>query len=128
MDRKLNLDANQEVVIRRINGSIRYLEDKSINNIDAWTIKGIVEKVTKKYVQVNMNGKVEKFDIELNYVQKVNRGEPDYRIYESREELINEVKSEEIFSGLRSYFYEKYHNDRDLTLDQLQRIKTIIEE
>jgi hypothetical protein len=128
MDRKLNLSVNQKVVIRRINGSIRYLEDKSIDNIDAWITVGIVEKITKKYVQVNMNGKVEKFDIELNYAQKVNRGESDYRLYESKEELINEVKSEDIYSGIRNYFYNKYNNDRDLTLDQLQRINAIIEE
>jgi hypothetical protein len=128
MERKLNLVKDQEVIIRYINDRMRYEKDKSIENIDNWTCIGKVVKIGRKYIEVNMGRySNEKFDIERDYEQKVNAGSPDYKIYLSKEEIIDEIKADEIYKSIRNEF-DGWKNVNKFTLNQLQRIKNIIDE
>lgn len=128
MGRKLDLIKGQEVIIRYINDRVRYKKDRSINNIDEWTAKGEVTKVGRKYIEVDMNGFLEKFGIEYDYVQKTNMGSPDYKLYLSKEEIINEIKAEEIYRELNNYFGSYGNSKGKFTLDQLERIINIVNE
>lgn len=128
MGRKLNLAKGQDVIIRYINDRIRYKKDVSISNIDEWTTKGIVTKIGRKYIEVNMNGFLVKFDIEFDYRQKSNMASPAYKLYLSKEEITNEIKAEEMYRKLNSHFVECINNNGKFTLDQLERILSIVNE
>lgn len=125
MNRKLKLEKEQEVVIRYINDRIRYMEDRTIDNIDKWTSNGKVTKVGRKYIEVDMNGFLEKFDIEFDYVQKTNIGSPDYKLYLSKEEIINEIGTEELYREVKNHFGD-WHNRNKFTSRQLNQILDII--
>lgn len=127
MNRKLDLEKGQEVVVRYINDRIRYTKDRTINNIDKWTSNGKVTKVGRKYIEVNMNGLLEKFDIEYDYVQKTNIGSPDYKLYLSKEEIINEIETEELYTEVKKYF-GNWRNIGKFTLSQLKQILDIVNE
>ena len=129
MSRNLELKKDQKVIIRYINDRIRYTEDRTIENIDKWTTESTITKVGRKYIEATINGFPEKFDIEYDYVQKVRCGSPDYKIYLSKEEIIEEVKCEELYSDIKNNYFGGYgRNNGKFTLDQLERIMSIINE
>lgn len=127
MNRKLKLEKGQEVVVRYINDRIRYMKDSTVDNIDKWTSNGKVTKVGRKYIEVDMNGWLEKFDIEFDYVQKTNIGSPDYKLYSSKEEIINEIETEELYREVKNHFGD-WHNRNKFTLSQLKQILDIANE
>ena len=128
MSRKLKLIKEQTVIIRYINDRLRYETDTSINNIDEWTTEGKITKIGRKYIEVDMGGYLDKFDIEWNYNQKVNAGSPDYRLYLSKEEIINEIKAEELYKKLHNHFGGYGNNSGEFSLSQLERILEIVNE
>jgi hypothetical protein len=128
VSRKLDLKVNQEVIIRYINDKIRYEKDTSIKNIDSWTTVGTVTKIGRKYLDVEFNGFLYKFDMEWDYREKVNCGSPNYKLYLSKEEILDEIKAEELYSKVRDSFDSYGGNNGKFTLNQLERIKNIIDE
>ena len=129
MNRKLDLKKDQEVIIRHINDKIRYIKDKSIENIDEWITKGTVLKIGRKYIEIDMRYiSNEKFDIEFDYVQKTKYGSPDYKIYLSKEEIVEEIKCEELYDQIQNTFGRYGRNNNKFNLNQLQRIVDIIKE
>jgi hypothetical protein len=128
MARKLDLKKDQEVVIRYMNDKIRYKKDTSIKTIDNWTCEGKILKIGRKYIEVDLGySEPVKFDMERDYVQNVRVGSPDYKIYLSKQEIIDEIKAEEIYDTIRHDF-DSWKNANKFTLDQLERIKSIINE
>jgi hypothetical protein len=109
---------------------LRYEKDKSIENIDNWTCKGKIVKIGRKYIEVDMGCYLnEKFDIERDYEQKVNAGSPNYKIYLSKEEIIDEIKADKIYQYIRDKYFNGYgRNANKFTLNQLERIINIVNE
>lgn len=127
MDSKLNLKVGQEVAIKvEEMSSIARRTDMSIENIDNWCFAGTVTKVTKKYITVKFNIIEKQFTIEDDYREKYTRGLADYKLYESKQDVIDEYESKRLHSMIRSKFSS--FDDLDLTLVQLKRIQAIIEE
>lgn len=128
MERVLNLKKGDKCCVAIIKGSnaSRY-KDMSLENIDNWTYEGEVTIISKKYITVKFGVNEEKFVIEDDYKNKWTYGGADWKLFNSKEEVINEEKKENLLYdlfGLKCNRKEKINN---LTLNQLERIQAIIE-
>lgn len=105
MARVLKLTVGQKVAVKiEDNSNASRYTDMSLENIDNWCFEGEVIKVGRKYTS----------------------GGADYKLYLSREEVIEEKEANEIYRQIKHEF-DGYKNDK-YTLDQLKRIKSIVEE
>lgn len=52
----------------------------------------------------------------------------DYKLYLNKEEVIEEIKAESLYSELQKQFGGCGKNNNKFTLDQLKRIKEIVDE
>ena len=124
-----------EVVVAIIDGSNAARGvNMSIKNIDRWTCKCEVISSGKKYIIVKpienatLIYKQIKFNAD-NYTQFTDYS-PDYALYLSKEEVKNErIKNRECNTTFE-YIYSKFnsYSKNKFTLDQLRRIKEIIDE
>lgn len=110
-----------EVIIRDYGSRIS--EDNARN------ITAVVTKIGKKYVIVQTSwGGEYQFHNELNktyYLKMKSTVSTENKLFRSEQDYLDWVESESIYRELREYFNKFY---TDLTLDQLRRIKAIIEE
>lgn len=121
MNRKLNLVAGQEVIIRYIG---KY--EKDLNTIADWTTPAVVEKVGKKLITVKSeDDEIIKFEIEEDY-RKKSAGASNYKLYESIEAIKEEVTNHNMHSDIKDKFSQL--NEYPFTIDQLKRIMSIINE
>lgn len=130
MDRLADLKVGDKVIIRYINDAIRYIKDRSINNIAEWTRKEPCEvtKITKKYVTVKFTDTwEEKFDREFDYVQKVNRGSANYKLYRNLEEIILEEQANDLYYKVKKTFFDSWNRPDEMTLEKLERVAQILE-
>lgn len=100
-------------------------KDMSIGNIDNFTYKSVVTKVGRKYITVEFNNRYgeEQFDIESgNNLYKY--GSADYKLYLTKQDVIDDYKVDELFSLIKS----KFGWSNTFALDQLERIVKIVEE
>ena len=131
---KEKLKVGQEVVIAKINDSVRYLREEEgigIHNIEKWTQKGIVTKIGRKFIIVKVNGFEYKYNIESNYEEYTRCGSPDSRLYLSIDEIIEEKKYNEMCIEIRnkfSIFGFDYYNKFNLSYEQVEKIFKIINE
>lgn len=130
MDRKLDLKVGQEVVVKIIEGSnASRRENMSLDNIDSWCFNGEVTKVGRKYITVKFNNWQEyQFDIEFDYRNKYTAGGADYQLYLSKQEVVNEKESNNLYKYIQTEFNGYSGNKGKFTLDQLRRIMDIINE
>lgn len=127
MSRILNLKKGDKcIVAREWTGRTVREGFTRLDNVEKWTWEVEVISVSKKYITVDFNGTKEKFDIDFDYQQKVNRGESNYKLYTTREEVLNRIKANQLHGEIKSKFSE--FGDTKYTLDQLERIMTIINE
>lgn len=128
--RKLDLKLNQEVVVKIIKGSnVSRNKDMSLENIDNWCYKGIVTKIGRKYITVKWDKWSEvQFDKESDYRNKT-EGSCDYKLYLSKEEIIEEHEADKLYKNIRDKYFDRYGgNNGKFTLDQLKRFMEIIKE
>ena len=136
MNRNLRgkLKVGQEVAIARINDSVRVLrreEGIGIHNIEKWTTKGIVTKIGRKLITVNVNGFEYKYNSKCNYEEQVKYGSPDSRLYLSIDDIIKEELYNTMCMKIRnkfSIFGLDYYDKIDLSYEQVERIYNIINE
>lgn len=50
------------------------------------------------------------------------------KLYESKQKYEDEKECNTLFRNVKSYFYNKYHNNNNLSLDSLRKISNIINE
>ena len=127
-ERKLDLKVGQKVIIAKINDNVRYLryeEGIGKHNIDKWTREGVITKIGRKLITVNMGGFEYKFDSTMDYEEQCRIGSPDNKLYLSKEEIIQELDYEEMVWGIKSIF-NRY--SIDLSYEQVKRIYDIINE
>lgn len=130
MERKLNLKKGDKCIVAiEENSNASRSMDMSLDNIEKWTYKGEVVSVGRKYITVKFGrwNETEKFVIEDNYRRKYDCGTADYELYLSKEEIIEKRESEDIYYWIKCKF-DSYKNNGKYSLDQLKRIKKIIEE
>lgn len=127
MSRVLNLKKGDKCIVAR-EWTGRTVRDglTRLDNVERWTWEVEVITVSKKYITVNFGGVKEKFDIEFDYQRKVNYGESDYKLYMTRDEVLNRIKANQLHGKIKSKFSE--YGDTKYTLDQLERIMAIINE
>lgn len=126
-DRILNLKKGDKciVAIEPMSNASRRV-DMSLDNIDEWTYEGDVISVGRKYITVKFGWETGKFEIDNNYLKKVSYGSNDHLLYKDIQEVKDEREAKNIEMSLRDIF-DRY-SGTNLTLDQLRRIKNIIEE
>lgn len=127
MDRVLNLKKGDKcIVAREWTGRTVSYGFTRLDNVEEWTWEVEVITVSKKYITVDFNGTKEKFDIDFDYQQKVSRGESDYKLYMTREEVLNRIKANQLHSSIKSKF--EGCGNKKYTLNQLERIMAILNE
>lgn len=126
--RKLKIKKGDVVIAAIIEGSNKSRGiNMSMENINEWTFKVEVISATSRYVTVRTMeplNTIEKFDVELDYKQKVSYGSPNYKLYTSLSEIIDEEKSNKIYKYLRSVFNE--YSGVHISLEALEKIQDII--
>lgn len=130
MSRVLNLKLGQEVAVRIkdfSNARQRLGRRLTLENIDDWCFTGVVTKITKKYITVEYATGTDKtqFSIEDDYNERYKTGGSDYQLYESKEDIITELKVNELRSSLKDMIN---NSDNQYTLDQLERVMSILNE
>jgi hypothetical protein len=111
---------NNEIVV----GMTVYL--KPINNAARRSKdvqEGIVSKVGRKYFEVEGFYRT-KFSIDE--LIEVSEYAPDWKVYLSKQELLDEQEFENLLRDIRLFFSN--YGKVNLTLDQLRKIKVIISE
>jgi hypothetical protein len=111
---------NNEIVV----GMTVYL--KPINNAARRSKdvqEGIVSKVGRKYFEVEGFYRT-KFSIDE--LIEVSEYAPDWKVYLSKQELLDEQEFENLLRDIRLFFSN--YGKVNLTLDQLRKIKAIISE
>ena len=107
LERKLDLQVGQKVVVACINDSVRYLrreEGIGKHNIDKWTTEGEVVKIGRKIITVKTNGWEYKFDSTNDYEEPCKYGSPDRKLYLSKEEIIRELDFDDMVWEIKSVF------------------------
>lgn len=131
-DFKGKLSVGQEVIIALTNDSLRYLkrtETVGIHNIDKWTKKGIITKIGRKFITVNMNGIERKYNSEENYSEDCKYGSPDSKLYLSLNDIIEENNYNDMCKDINKYFNGyifNYYEKLNLTLEEVEQIYNII--
>jgi hypothetical protein len=129
MDRKLDLAVGQKVAVKIEEGSnaSRY-KNMSLENINEWCFDGEVTKVGRRYITVKFGGWYEEqFEIDSDYRQKYTIGGSDYKLYLNRDEIMEEKEAENLYSNIKNNF-NSWKNNNNYSLEQLKRIKAIIDE
>lgn len=130
MSRKLDIKKGDTVFIKVIEGSnaSRNITPMTEENINRWLFKGEVLSIGRKYISVKFEtGKEEKFKIDSDYRNKYTYGGFDYKLYVSRQEILDEKESERLYGDIKRDFSD-WNNNNKFTLDQLRRISKIINE
>lgn len=127
MSRVLNLKKGDKCIVAR-EWTGRTVRDgyTRLDNVEEWTWEVEVMTVSKQYITVDFRGTKEKFQIDFDYQQKVNRGGSDYKLYVTREEVLDRIKVNKLHDKIKSKF-DGYGNTK-YTLEQLERIMSIINE
>jgi len=128
-----NLKVGQEVAIRIkdfCNARQRLRKQLTLENIEDWCFAGTVTKAGKKYVTVEFQiGEMlhkAQFSVEDEYNEKEKAGGSDYKLYETKEDIIKEVQCKQLYNDISDNF--KKFDESAYTLDQLQRIMSILKE
>lgn len=118
----------QEVWLKIENDSYlaRHLDH---SNIAEWIRKGKVIKIGRKYIYVEVDNNithVEKFSKEDDYRSFYDYGGADYQLYLTKQDILDEVESDNLYYTIKYSFnlYEK----NTFTLDQLRKIHEIIKD
>lgn len=124
--RKLQIKKGDKVIIAIIKDSnaSRYI-NMELENIDSWTFEGNVITVSKKYITVETQKGQIKFDIDDDYREKYIRGGADYKLYLSKDEIYNEIESENLYDEILSKLPR--FGKPTLSLEALRAIKEIID-
>lgn len=116
------LQVGNKVYLKPIYNNARYIED-ILNHIKEYEIK----KVGRKYFEVwkdNQEWTTLKFHIEDN--RQATKYSPDWELYFSKQEIIDEIEHLKLANEIRDSLGK--WGMTELSLDQLRRIKTIIDE
>ncbi|WP_291567166.1 MULTISPECIES: hypothetical protein [unclassified Clostridium] len=129
------LTAGQEIWVK-IEDHSNAARRLNANNIEEWIYKGEITKLGRKYVTVKFgryeDGKInyfheEKFNVEDDYRQVWTAGGADYKLYLTKQDILDEIESGKLYDQIKSEF-SGYKNKGRFTLDKLRMIKEIIEE
>lgn len=129
-NRVLNLKKGDKCIVAVEKGSnmARYYNKIEFNNIDEWTYEGIVTISNKNYITVDFGKDICKFTVDDDYRQKYRSGGADYKLYKDKEEIYETFRKEELLSDLFGLSFNRPNKIKTLTLEQLERINSIIEE
>lgn len=129
---KSDFKIGQKVYLKIIKGSnaARYVSNDKTEDSESWIKEKIVTKIGKKYITVmdSMDSTYgeEKFDITQNFRHYYTVGTADYKLYLSKDEILEDMECEKLYNDIKSLF-SSWHNDRKYTLDQLQKVMEILE-
>jgi hypothetical protein len=87
----------------------------------------VIKKIGRKYIEVeNPDWDADIIKIEIETRREVTKYSPDWELYFSKQELLDEIEKEKLENDIKAIF--GCYRGTDLSLDQLRRIKKIIDE
>ena len=112
------MEVGQRVYLKPINNALRYGNEIR---------ECVVIKVGRKYFYAYKPGEREDFATKFNLetMFNVTTYSPDWKVYLSKQDIIDERESEELTASIRKQF--DHYGKSKLTLDQLRHIKRIID-
>lgn len=129
---KSDFKIGQKVYLKIIKGSnaARYISKDESKKPESWIKEKVVTKIGKKYITVMDSEKStygeEKFDITQNFRHYYTVGNADYVLYLSKDDILKDMECEKLYGEIRALF-SSWKNERRYTLDQLQKVKKILE-
>lgn len=117
---KSKLTKGQTAYVKIMGNASRYIKS---DNPEDYIEEVIVTSVGSKFITVERGYNTIKFDMEGNQVTQYCR---DYRLYVSKQDIIDEIELDKLSSKIRRKF--EGYGRCDFTLDQLRRIDAIINE
>lgn len=106
-------------------GQVVYLKSEDISNLNK-IYEGVIDSVGRKFLTVSVKGI--QFKFYKDTLGQVTNYAQDYSLYISKEKLLNEIESKEILNDLRLKLGLSSYSESELSLEQLRRIKSIINE
>jgi len=112
------MEVGQKVYLKPINNALRYGSEIR---------ECVITKVGRKYFYACKSGEREDFatKFSLKTMFNVTTYSPDWEVYLSIQDILDERESEELNSVIRKHF--DHYGKPKLTLDQLRQIKRIID-
>lgn len=128
---KSDFKIGQKVYLKIIKGSnaARYISKDKNEDFESWIKEKVVTNIGKKYITV-MNSMdatygEERFDITQNFKNYYTVGCANYKLYLSKDKILEDMKCEKLYSEIKNLF-SSWENERSYTLDQLQKVKEIL--
>lgn len=98
------------------------------NDVESWIVEATVENVGSKFISVKIRGtQIVKFNIKNNFHQIYVCGGADYKLYLSKQDVLNDIESENIYQEIKNDFMAS-RNHKKLSLEQLRKIKEILDD
>lgn len=119
---KLEIGQTVWVKILKHSNASRFLNS---NNIEDWIYEGEIVKVGRKYITVDFSRGERKFNKEDDYRDKFEYGGANYQLYLTKEDIIDEQRTEKLYRRLSREF-SSYENNNGFSLGQLQKIEKIL--
>ncbi|ENY8692553.1 TPA: hypothetical protein ACSVPQ_003615 [Clostridioides difficile] len=101
-------------------------ETKKTKDLKDLYTEGIIESIGRKYITVTVKGSSYKFD--KDSLNQVTNYAQDYYLYLSEKNLLDEIETDSILEELRSQIGVHFYSNCKLNIDQLRRIKKIMDE
>lgn len=113
---KSDFKIGMEVFLKPVNNAARYGTKKILRNT--------ITKIGRKYFTIGNDRRPLQFEID-NLCQKTEYS-PDYELYFSEQEILDETEANSIFDSLRVEFTK--YGKTAIPLEKLRQIKQILEE
>lgn len=127
--KKSDFTKGQDVCLLVVEGSNAYRR-RTYNLLDDRLLPATVISIDSKYITVEIDhegGRQVQFDISNRFLQHYEAGSNDFELFLTKQDALNTIKATKLYREVANGF-SRWYNDGKYSLDQLERIKAIMEE
>lgn len=119
----MELTVNQTVYLLRVGNNARYYKNEQLESL---IVEAKVQKVGRKYIEVLPNGRLDTIKFNKEDLKEVTNYSADWELYLSKQEIYDNEEHSDLCFEIKSVFVK--YGKIDLSLEQLRKIKAIIDE
>ena len=123
--KKSDFSVGQTVYLRIIphSNEWRRIKDKDLKNPENHIIEATVLKIGNKYITVSITYRQLKFDVSDNF-REVSEYSGNYELYLLKEDIINDIKKENMIQKIRKSF--DFFSGFDFSYEQIESVYNIL--